>query len=74
MKKAAAPISSDRPIPYAVVDLDAPIPYRVRVATPSHELRSFVAPVLGIEGQTTRDAIPAERSSEIRIRVAAKVA
>lgn len=32
----------DRPIPFTVTDL--PIPYRVRVAAPSAELRGFVAP------------------------------
>jgi hypothetical protein len=34
--------NSNQPIPYAVTDL--PIPYRVRVATPSPELRAFVVP------------------------------
>jgi hypothetical protein len=36
-----------QPIPYAVTDL--PIPYRVRVCTPSPELRAFVVPKLGVQ-------------------------
>jgi hypothetical protein len=35
-----------KPIPYTVTDL--PIPYRVRVQTPSPELRAFVVPKLGV--------------------------
>jgi hypothetical protein len=37
----------DRRIPYLVTDL--PVPYRVRVATPSAELRALVVPKLGIQ-------------------------
>lgn len=51
---------ADRPIPYALTD--APIPYRVRVDTPSPELRAFVVPRLGIQ--------PVELPQEDRIRAA----
>ena len=66
--------SVDRPIPYAVTDLpirylvnDAPIPYRVRVGTPSAQLRQFVVPRLGIEGSP----FPPEAQSETRLKVVA---
>lgn len=64
----------DRPIAYAVTDApipflvnDAPVPYRVRVGTPSAEMRAFVVPQLGIEG--TR--FPPEAESGARLRVVA---
>jgi hypothetical protein len=38
------PLNVDQPIPFTVTDPDAPVPYRIRVATPSPELRAFVAP------------------------------
>jgi hypothetical protein len=56
--------SNDSPIPYALTDV--PIPYRVRVATASPTLRSFVVPRLGIRGQPEA----AERRSEPRLKVA----
>jgi hypothetical protein len=49
-------------IPYVLVD--APVPYRVRVAIASPALRSFVVPRLGIRGQAE------DRRSEPRLRVA----
>jgi hypothetical protein len=64
----------DAPIPYAVTDLpipylvnDVPVPYRVRVGTPSPELRDFMVPVLGIKGSD----IPPEAQSETRLRIVA---
>lgn len=51
-----------RLIPYALVD--APTPYRVRVATASPDLRAFVVPRLGIVG--VKDG----RRSEPRLKVA----
>lgn len=55
--KEASMTSIDQPIPYLVND--DPIPYRVRVTTPSPELRSFVVPRLGILGsETPPDAPP----------------
>lgn len=56
---------ADQPIPYAVVDPNVPVPYRVRVCTPSLELRSFVVPVLGI--QPLGHESPRERPSEVRV-------
>ena len=50
------------PIPYVLVD--APAPYRVRVATASPALRSFVVPRLGIREEAE------ERRSEPRLQVA----
>jgi hypothetical protein len=64
----------DRPIPYAVTDspipylvTDLPIPYRVRVGTPSAELRRFVVPKLGIEVTS----FPPDAQSETRLKVVA---
>jgi hypothetical protein len=68
--------SADVPIPYAVTDLDQPVPYlvndmpvpyRVRMMTPSPELRDFMVPVLGIKGSD----IPPEAQSETRLRIVA---
>ena len=61
--------TADRPIPYTVTDPDAPIPYRVRVATPSPELRNFVVPKLGIRGFAARPA-PVEAPSAVHRKVA----
>jgi hypothetical protein len=61
----------DQPILFAVVDPDAPIPHRVRVATASRALRDFVVPVLGIRGLSEPPAAAAgERRSEPRLKVA----
>lgn len=60
-------IDTDRPIQYTLSAVDTPIPYRVRVATPSAELRSFVVPQLSIQGRETPE-LPAERPSEVRMR------
>jgi len=54
-------MNTNRPIPYLVTDL--PIPYRVRVATPSRELRDFVVPRLGIQGSA-----PPDRASGLRLK------
>lgn len=65
---------ADAPIPYAVTDLpipylvnDLPVPYRLRMGTPSPELRDSVVPVLGIKGSS----IPPEAQSETRLRIVA---
>jgi hypothetical protein len=68
-------LNVDQPIPFTVVDPDAPIPYRIRVATPSVELRNFVVPVLGIQGEMSPPgAIPEERPSEVRLKKATRAA
>ena len=54
---------ADQPIPYTVTDM--PVPYRIRVDTPSPELRSFVVPKLAIQ-----PFIPGERESGMRLKVA----
>jgi hypothetical protein len=56
---------TDQPIPYSVVDPNAPIPYRVRICPPSLELRSFVVPALGV--QPMQPEAPQDRRSEVRI-------
>ena len=56
----------DQPIPYTVTDLDAPIPYRVRVDTPSAALRSFVAPRHTVPVFSV-PPVPAEPASEPRL-------
>ncbi len=66
----------DQPIPYAVTDM--PIPFRVRVGTPSSDLRSFVVPRLDVptfsEASVLVDrpsgTLPEERPSETRLKVA----
>ena len=59
----------DQPIPFTVVDPDAPIPFRVRVATPGPEMRSFVVPALGVRG-IAEPPVPEERRSGPRLKVA----
>ena len=61
--------ATDRPIQYTVTDPDAPIPYRVRVGTPSAELREFVVPRLGIQGLAAAP-VAADRPSDIHLKVA----
>ena len=62
------------PIPYTVTDL--PIPYRVRVAAPSAELRAFVVPKLGVRPTALISdvqavgEVPSPPESETRLRVA----
>ena len=51
-----------RSIPYLVTDL--PIPYRVRVATSSSELRAFVVPKLSIQPVATA-TIPVEEPKKV---------
>lgn len=58
----------DPPIPYLVND--QPIPYRVRVSTPSPELRAFVVPKLGIQPVATTTVPVEEPKSETRLKVA----
>jgi len=69
-------LDADTPIPFAVTDADEPIPYlvndmpvpyRVRMATPSPELLDYMVPVLGIKGSS----IPPEAQSETRLRIVA---
>lgn len=59
----------DRPIPFSVVDLDSPVPYLVRVATPTPEMRSFVVPKIRVQ-VFTQPPVPEERSSGPRLKVA----
>lgn len=54
---------ADQPIPYLLND--APIPYRIRVETPSPELRSFVVPKLSIQ-----PSAPPAPESGLRLKVA----
>ena len=58
-------INPDQPIPFAVVDLDSPVPYKLRVDT-QPSLRDFVVPRLGIRGY----AAPPAPASEPRLKVA----
>jgi hypothetical protein len=55
----------DQSVPYIVTDL--PIPYRMRVVTPSPELRAFVVPRLGVQGSPF---LLDEAPSEVKLRVA----
>lgn len=54
-------------IPYTIVDLDTSIPHRVRVDTPSEEMRSFVVPQGAQRFSTTK---PVEEKSGVRLKVA----
>jgi hypothetical protein len=56
----------DRPIAYAPVDPDAPIPFRVRVLPVSQTLRDFVVP----RHMPRPIRIPAERKSARKLRAA----
>jgi hypothetical protein len=56
-------IPADQPIPYLVNDL--PVPYRIRMDTPSHALRAFVVPELNVQ-----TFFPSEPESGIRMKVA----
>ena len=57
----------DQPIPFTVVDL--PIPYRVRVATSSPDLRKFVVPRNTVE-VFSQPPVPEEAPSGMRLKVA----
>ena len=52
---------TDRAVPYTVTDL-LPVPYRVRVGTPSHALRSFVVP------RGARTFVPVATVSALRVK------
>ena len=58
-------MKSDRPIPYT--DIDAPIPFRLRVDPPSAELRAFVVP-MGAQRFSTEP--PASEKSGVRLKAA----
>ena len=60
-------IMIDQPIPFTVVDL--PISYRVRVATPSLELRKFVVPRNSVQ-VFSGPPVPEEAPSGLRLKVA----
>lgn len=56
-------IAADKPIPYTVTDM--PVPYRIRVDTPSPELRAFVVPRLNVQ-----PSAPLAPESGLRLKVA----
>jgi hypothetical protein len=64
----------DTPIPFTVLDPDAPVPFRVRVLPPSQEMRDFVVPRLGAGGvpeeRPSGRRLPQDRRSHRRLRAA----
>ncbi len=53
-------------IPYTLaVDPDAPVPFRIRVETPSAEMRAFVVP-MGAQRFSTEP--PVEEKSGVRLK------
>jgi|GEM_PF-2038515 len=62
-------LNVDRPIPFTVTDPDAPVPYRVRVATPGPELRAFVVPSIHVPTFAAPPP-PAAAESGPRLKVA----
>lgn len=68
-KQTSKKLAGNQPIPYTLTDI--PVPYRVRVDTPSPELRAFVVPRNTIETfAAPPPPIPAAPESGLRLKVA----